>query len=628
MTVDVSVVIPMFNTGADIDECLLSMANQTLPADRFEVVVVDDGSTDGSGARVDRWAARYPDLITVHHIAATGGPAHPRNVGIDRSRGRFIQFVDSDDTLAPRALERLLEVADGSSADIVVSKISAGGPRGVYHPLFRQTVTHRTFADCLPLIRNGTVCKMFRREFLLAHDIRFPEGPNRMEDQHLCVRTYAHAESIAVVADLVCYFHWRRRTGGRHFGDAAVVPADYERELGTILDLIDAEVAPAGARLAAQRRYYRGPLLGHLRGRGMMGYDEGYRRELTTVMRRLAGSRFSAEVRDTMPAFLRTQSALLLDDDVDGLCDYARRLESLVLMATTTTPQWRDGSLVITVDAELRLDDQPLRLERDGAAWALPAALAPTVSVGDRRLTADDDDDLDIDLAAISRLDSSLWSNTEGLSIGVGDDGAVRFGGEVTLDPSRVMGGAPLTAGPWDLRLRVMFAGLTFTSGLRRAASDSADAATWINRAALEPQSITPHWTDRASALALDVNAWIHPLGDQDLAELRIEGSRDLVVTAPGWRGHDGTSHPAELTLEPLDVPDGRAVTCPAQIRLGADGSSLRAAIPALAATARRWTVWLRVGELGGAPPRQLPVELTEDGRGELTVTAGQLVSG
>jgi len=117
------------------------------------------------------------------------------------------------------------------------------------------------------------------------------------------------------------------------------------------------------------------------------------------------------------------------------------------------------------------------------------------------------------------------------------------------------------------------------------------------------------------------VNAWMHPLGDQDLASPRIEGSRDLVMTARGWRGRRATSHAAGLTLEPLDVPDGHAVTCPAEIRLGGEGSSLHAAIPALAATARRWTVWLRVGELGGAPPRQLPVELTEDAPGELIVT-------
>jgi glycosyltransferase involved in cell wall biosynthesis len=216
MSLDVSVVIPFFNPGANLDDCLASMRDQTLAADRFEVILVDDGSTDGSGARADEWAARLPRLVNVRHIEASGGPARPRNLGIDAARGRYVQFVDSDDTLAPRALERQLEVADASDADVVVGKL-ASDFRGIYHPLFRRTVTGRTLAD-YPLIQNVTVCKMFRRAFLLEHGIRFPEGPHYIEDQQICIQAYARATSVAVVADIACYFYRRRRTGGRNHG--------------------------------------------------------------------------------------------------------------------------------------------------------------------------------------------------------------------------------------------------------------------------------------------------------------------------------------------------------------------------------------------------------------------------
>src|SRR5581483_8710392 len=156
----------------------------------FEAILVDDGSTDGSDRRVQRWIDADPNLATLIRIPRSGGPARPRNLGIDRARGRYVQFLDSDDALAPNALRRQLDLADSSDADVVVGKI-ASDFRGIWQPLFRRTVSGRTLAD-YPLIQNVTVCKMLRREFLNQHGIRFPEGPRYIEDQQISVQAYAH----------------------------------------------------------------------------------------------------------------------------------------------------------------------------------------------------------------------------------------------------------------------------------------------------------------------------------------------------------------------------------------------------------------------------------------------------
>ena len=161
MAIDVSVVVPFFNPGANLDACLASLTDQTLAADRFEAILVDDGSTDGSHVRVEEWGARHPGPFTLRRLAASGGPARPRNVGHRDGRGRYIQFLDSDDTLTPQALERQLALADASDADVVVGKLSSDF-RGIWHPLFRETVTGKTLAT-YPLIQNLTVCKMFRQ---------------------------------------------------------------------------------------------------------------------------------------------------------------------------------------------------------------------------------------------------------------------------------------------------------------------------------------------------------------------------------------------------------------------------------------------------------------------------------
>jgi glycosyltransferase involved in cell wall biosynthesis len=617
MPTDVSVVIPFFNPGANIEDCLESLIDQSLAHDRFEVILVDDGSTDGSDVRVDGWAARHPDLMKVHHIPASGGPARPRNVGIDNATGRYIQFLDADDTLAPRALERLLEVADSSTADVVVGKLSSDF-RGIFHPLFRRTVTGRTLAD-YPLIENLTVCKMFRRDFMLEHDVRFPEGPRYIEDQQICVEAYAHARSVAVVADIACYFYRRRRTGGHHFGDTRIVPADYYRELAAIFDIIDTQVPPA-ARLSSLTRYYRNEMLGRLRGGGMLRYDDAYRRDVATEVRRLATTRIPPEVHRGLPMFQRTQSALLLDDDLAGLTEFARQLERLRLTATTTAPRWRDGRLLVDLDARLLLGDEPLMLERAGSDWVLPESMAPGVTVEDRSLGSSAD--TDIDLATVSRADSQLWSTTDGLSLEIDDDGCPRVRCEVSLDPATVLGGTALTTGLWDLRLRVMFGGLTRTAALRPAAEDPPALDAWVT----DDTSITAYWTSPSPTLALDVAEWSHALHDlvDDPLEMAPEmiGRRTVALGAGKVRGPSGVTRAAQLILEPVDATEIGQVRTPAELRVAPGGASVQAALPRLPTAVSAWSVWLRIGQIGGAPPRRLPVTITPGRMGRLIATA------
>ena len=622
MPVDVSVIIPFHNTGANIEECLESLLVQTLARNRFEVVLVDDGSTDGSLARVRGWVSRHPDLMVVHHIAASGGPGRPRNVGVDQANGRFIQFLDSDDTLAPAALERIVEVAESSAADIVVSKLSSDF-RGIYHPLFRRTVTHRSIAD-YPLWLNLTVCKLFRRDFLLRHHLRFPEGPHYVEDEHFCIQAYAHARSVAVIGDLACYFYRRRRIAGRNFGDTPIVPADYFRELGVILDLVESEIADLPTRQAVLGRFYRVEVLGRLRGAAMARYDPGYRGELIGAARQLAAARFGPQVHERLPAFVRTQARLLHDHDPDRLVDLARIMTTIRLQATTCAPHWDSGRLVLGIDATWSVADRPFQLERDGDGWVLPAWLAPSVAAQDRRL--DDDLEPDLDLALVSQQDSALWSTTDGLSFAIDDAGHPHVHGEVRLDPGTVMGGTALSAGSWNVRLRVILAGLTFVSPVRPVAGELPVSTAWLASKGDSPHSVAARWIGRSPALTLDVDAWtrsLHDLAADQMTELpRLDRGRRLVAVSSGLQGAPGTELQATLVLEPLDAPDAGLLTCPADLVIGPAGSTLQAAIPDLPAAPARWSPLLRIGPVGGGPPRRLPVLLSRAGRRGLRVSA------
>ncbi|MFG2463825.1 glycosyltransferase family 2 protein, partial [Streptomyces sp. NPDC048523] len=173
----VSIVVPVYNAGRYIEMCAPSLLRQTLGEDAYEVIYVDDGSTDDSAQRLDQLAAQHPHVRVIHQ-ENSGWPGKPRNVGVREARGEYVQFVDQDDELTPGALEHLHRMASRNGSDIVLGKVvgTMAGPSNV----FKRTVERCTVEDA-PLMESLTPHKMFRRDFLLAHDLRFPEGPVRLE---------------------------------------------------------------------------------------------------------------------------------------------------------------------------------------------------------------------------------------------------------------------------------------------------------------------------------------------------------------------------------------------------------------------------------------------------------------
>src|SRR4051812_24120626 len=93
-----SVIVPVYNPGVNIDDCVRTLLDQSLPSSAYEVIFVDDGSTDGTAERLDLLASAHPHVRAVH-ISNSGWPGRPRNVGIELARGDYLLFVDNDDWL-------------------------------------------------------------------------------------------------------------------------------------------------------------------------------------------------------------------------------------------------------------------------------------------------------------------------------------------------------------------------------------------------------------------------------------------------------------------------------------------------------------------------------------------------
>ena len=113
----ISVIIPVFNTEEYLGRCVESILSQTF--NNLELILVDDGSSDNSGAICDLYAKRDPRVIVRHRV--NGGVSSARNEGIALARGRFLSFVDSDDYIQDNCYQKLLDAALEEEADIVFS---------------------------------------------------------------------------------------------------------------------------------------------------------------------------------------------------------------------------------------------------------------------------------------------------------------------------------------------------------------------------------------------------------------------------------------------------------------------------------------------------------------------------
>lgn len=111
----ISVIVPVYNAEAYLAACLDSLLAQTYR--ELEFILVDDGSTDGSGAICEAYAARDA-RVAVYHLG-NGGVSRARNFGMEKARGEYILFADADDVLLPDAVLRGVRLAEAQDADIV-----------------------------------------------------------------------------------------------------------------------------------------------------------------------------------------------------------------------------------------------------------------------------------------------------------------------------------------------------------------------------------------------------------------------------------------------------------------------------------------------------------------------------
>ena len=209
-TKKISVIVPVYNVEAYVKECLDGLLAQTYPD--FEIVAVDDGSTDNSGKILDDYAAKDSRIHVIHE--ENGGLAHARNAGIAAANGELIACVDGDDTVAPDFLEKLEKPFESGDYDVSVCDMEYHFEDGHTEESSGGSFSHtnaRVYAK-LVLINNSACNKLYKKS--LFDDLPFPDGKLYEDLATIPAIIYKAEEVIKVNAPL---YYYRQRSGSiRH----------------------------------------------------------------------------------------------------------------------------------------------------------------------------------------------------------------------------------------------------------------------------------------------------------------------------------------------------------------------------------------------------------------------------
>lgn len=217
----VSLIVPVYNVSNYLERFMDTVLAQSMPGSEFEVILVDDGSTDNSGNIIDDYAGRYDFVMACHQ--ENKGPAAARNKGLDEANGEYVAFADPDDLLEYKYLETAYAQGIHNNADIVLfdayrdkyegdyikrdmwghadysfctsnAECKQSMQRQILYPYMAAKVADMSFHRNVPLAAPWD--KLFRRQFLISNNLRFPEELRVLDDMCFNFRAFGAAERI------------------------------------------------------------------------------------------------------------------------------------------------------------------------------------------------------------------------------------------------------------------------------------------------------------------------------------------------------------------------------------------------------------------------------------------------
>lgn len=229
--IKVSIIVPVYNASKYLNGCLNSLWDQSMSHGEYEIIFVDDGSTDDSGRTCDAYEREYCSVSVIHQVNA--GPAAARNTGLKKAKGDYVAFVDADDLLDRKYLEVSYVNAIHNSADIVLfdayrekgdgdnfkqelwnhAKYSFTSrdrreirfmQRQILYPYMAAKAGGMKFNRDIPLAAPWD--KLFRRQFLLENNLYFPEQLRVLDDMCFNFIAFGAAKRISYIPTALYHY--------------------------------------------------------------------------------------------------------------------------------------------------------------------------------------------------------------------------------------------------------------------------------------------------------------------------------------------------------------------------------------------------------------------------------------
>lgn len=206
--ITISIIIPVYNSAPWLERCVESVEDQDLEAEDYEVILVNDGSTDDSLHVAQELSRKYSNIKIIDK--KNGGMSSARNAGIELARGKYFMFVDSDDYIEPNCLRELIKVCEDNNLDLCQFPLTLKYPDGrTIKSYFSEKEINLIYTgkDLLKSIGAiGSACSIiYKSNVLTQYQLRFYEGITH-EDAEFTTRLFCHVNRAMKINYTVYYY--------------------------------------------------------------------------------------------------------------------------------------------------------------------------------------------------------------------------------------------------------------------------------------------------------------------------------------------------------------------------------------------------------------------------------------
>lgn len=229
----ISVIIPVYNVQRYLSRCIESIIGQSNK--NWELILIDDGSTDKSGKICDKYALKDNRIKVIHK--KNEGVSVARNIGINESKGEYITFVDSDDWISRDCFKTLYESIDSGKYDLVFSKLIGTAIRSVRQPITTNRSLEYDFEKSESVVSffseennwRGPVAKLYKSNIIKNNDVLFPVGVTLGEDTIFVLDYLKHSKKVIQCNKHLYYYNRLLNSASDRYH------ADYQSYIQTII---------------------------------------------------------------------------------------------------------------------------------------------------------------------------------------------------------------------------------------------------------------------------------------------------------------------------------------------------------------------------------------------------------